>query len=166
MIINDLDAQSTTLPRLGSRVSKKLKQFQDISAPGASPREPLDTERNAKTPPENEQIREKSGKSVHGVFDLASLPQGRGTGGEREAPWRWLDLVGGAGLEPATRPLWLAVKSGPCNHQRSERFAIVGLAVVRTTRTISQIKDSPMSRRFIVAMLGLSLVSDAAVFAG
>jgi uncharacterized membrane protein len=30
------------------------------------------------------------------AFDLASLPQGHGTGGERVRPWRWLDLVGGA----------------------------------------------------------------------
>jgi Small metal-binding protein len=51
----------------------------------------------------------------------------------------------------------LAVKSGRATINVWSGFTIVGLAVVRTTRTTSQIKDSPMSRRFIVAMLGLGL---------
>jgi hypothetical protein len=55
---------------------EKPKQFQALSARGTKPRERSDTERNAKTPLKNGQIREKAGKSVRGLFGAFNLRTG------------------------------------------------------------------------------------------
>src|ERR1700732_1978368 len=126
----------------------KPKQFQDISARGTKPRGRFDTEHNAKTPVKSKQIREKPGKSVHGVFSN-----------------RKLYVSTGAATPRPTVPLTVTPQRGIARRQSLHRltdFAAGNLRCSGEDRPLVGFEDG-QARREILRVIRARLVSDAQV---